>query len=235
MGDAFGRAVLDTLHDERREPVVYVRDGEREDAAVERYFATPESWPDREHALLAGLDGRVLDLGCGAGRHARYLQSQSAVSDVVATDVSPHSVVAAWERGVERSVVADMACLPFADAAFDHVLCLGSQLCTGTTIDDVATNLAEAARVTCSGGTLVADCFDPRGSDDWDWFGYDDDPRDGVGRRSFDVAYDGERTQIELTLLSPDRLRKLASTAGWRLEVVDREGAIYSVRAHRKP
>lgn len=235
MGDAFGRAVLDTLHGERREPVEYRRDGETEDALVGRYFATPETWPDREHTLLAGLSGRVLDLGCGAGRHALYLQDRPAVAEVVAVDVSPRSVIATWERGVERSVVSNMACLPFAAGAFDHVVCLGSQICTGTSLDDVAANLQEAARVTDTGGTLVADCFDPRDSDDWDWFGYEDHPEPGVGRRSFDVAYDGDRTRIELTLVSPERFRDLASTTGWSVDVVGRDGAIYSVRCERTP
>jgi|GEM_PF-2703100 len=250
MGDAFGRAILDTLRDDRRGPVEYrpavepgkrrsedgqtaAQDDEREAAFVERYFAEPEAWPDREHALLEGLGGRILDLGCGAGRHALHLQDRPDVTEVVATDVSPRSVVATWEQGVERSVVSHMAFLPFSDEAFDHVVCLGSQLCSGTTLDDVAANLDEAARVTAPGGTLVADCFDPRDSDDWDWFGYEDDPRTGVGRRRFDVTYAGDRTRIELTLLSPARLESLAEDAGWLVEFVDRDGAIYSMRFER--
>lgn len=233
MGDAFGRAILDTLHDARSGPVEYRRDGEREDAFVERYFADPDDWPAREHALLDGLSGRILDLGCGAGRHALHLEQEPDVREVVATDISPRSVIATWEQGIERSVVSNMAVLPFADGAFDHVVCLGSQLCSGTTLADVAANLAEAARVTRPGGTLVADCFDPRDSDDWDWFGYEDDPRDGVGRRQFDIAYAGDRTRIDLTLVAPDRLDELAASTGWDVEVVDRTGAIYSVRCVR--
>lgn len=41
MGDAFGRAVLDTLHEKRERPVEYRRDSAREDAVVDRYFAPP--------------------------------------------------------------------------------------------------------------------------------------------------------------------------------------------------
>lgn len=233
MGDAFGRAVLDTLHGERTTPVEYRRGDESEDAFVERYFTSPEEWPDRERTLLSGLTGRVLDLGCGAGRHALHLQNERGVAEVVAVDVSPRSVIAAWQRGVERSVVSNMACLPFAAGAFDHVVCLGTQICSGTGLDDVATTLQEAARVTAPGGTLVADCFDPRDSDDWDWFGYEDHPEPGVGRRTFDVAYGSDRTRIELTLVSPERFRDLASAAGWHVDIVDRDGAIYSMCCER--
>lgn len=258
MGDAFGRALLDTLHGERTSPVEYrpprdpgsgqpanAEDAEdtdnddtddtqdTEDAVVERYFATPETWPDHEHSLLDGLSGRVLDLGCGAGRHALYLQDQPGVTKVVAVDVSPRSVIATWERGVERSVVSNMACLPFAAGAFDHVVCLGTQICSGATLDDVRQNLEEAARVTDQGGSLLVDCFDPRDSDDWDWFGYEDGPEPGVGRRRFDIAYEGDRTRIELTLVSPGRFRDVATDAGWDVDVVDREGGIYSVRCER--
>lgn len=193
MGDAFGRAILDTLRGERTGRVEYRQavesgdgpvdvgqsdepEGARKDAAVERYFASPEEWPDREHALLDGLDGRILDLGCGAGRHALHLQDRPGISAVVAVDVSPRAVIAAWERGIERSVVAHPSALPFSDDALDHVVCLSSQLCSGRSLDDVAATLREAARVTRPSGTLVADCVDPRESDDWDWFGYADDP-----------------------------------------------------------
>lgn len=229
MGDAFGRAILDTLHGEQTGPVEYCREGDTEDAFVERYFASPEEWPDREHALLDGLTGRILDLGCGAGRHAIHLQERPGVDEVVAVDVSPRSVIATWERGVERSVVANMAALPFAEGSFDHVVCLGTQICSGTSLDDVRRNLEEAAHVTRRGGTLLVDCFDPRDSDDWDWFGYEDGPEPGVGRRSFDVAYAGDRTRIELTLVSPDRFRELATKVGLDVDIVDREGAIYSM------
>jgi len=38
------------------------------------YFAPYEQWPNRQKEAMKYVHGRVLDIGCGAGRHTLYLQ-----------------------------------------------------------------------------------------------------------------------------------------------------------------
>jgi SAM-dependent methyltransferase len=80
-----------------------------------------------ETADLAALRGaRVLDAGCGMGRHARQMAAHAR--HVVALDFSRAIEQAAINtRGAGRvdCVQADLLRLPFADGTFDYVYCLG--------------------------------------------------------------------------------------------------------------
>jgi len=79
---------------------------------------------------------RVLDLGCGRGRHLHALYWDKTPVDVVGLDLSLEDVKAAWDGFFElpppdpssdlRSAVVtagDGGRLPFPDASFDRVIC----------------------------------------------------------------------------------------------------------------
>ena len=63
---------------------------------------------------------RILDLGAGVGRHARWLAEQGY--DVVALDAAPEGLAEIAKGGGDETVEARMHSLPFTDVAFDHVL-----------------------------------------------------------------------------------------------------------------
>src|SRR6266511_5690472 len=83
-------------------------------------------------ARLAGCrpGSRILDAGCGNGRHA--LPLADAGYEVVALDRSRMLLAAAQRatRGARRPqfVRASFAMLPFEPGSFDAVLCLGTAL-----------------------------------------------------------------------------------------------------------
>ncbi len=90
------------------------------------YWRTPEravvAWAER----LRQIGGRrVLDLGCGVGRHAVALARAGFA--ITAADVSPSGVAtcAAWmarERLSASTVCHEMATLPFPDGFFDGLV-----------------------------------------------------------------------------------------------------------------
>ncbi len=104
----------------------------------------------------------VLDLGCGFGRHAFEAARRGAT--VVALDAGAEEVrgvaatfaamVAAGELGDETRAAAvqgDALALPFADGAFDHVIC--SEVLEH--IPDDLGAMRELARVLKRGGTMA--------------------------------------------------------------------------------
>ena len=99
--DAYGRLILDYL--ETGEGIEIV---ERDDGFINAsgfgpaaYFAPFRRWPKAERAAMRSVNGRVLDVGCGAGRVALHLQERG--HDVVAIDLSPLAVEVARRRGVK--------------------------------------------------------------------------------------------------------------------------------------
>jgi ubiquinone/menaquinone biosynthesis C-methylase UbiE len=103
--------------------------------------------------LLAGLSGRVIELGAGAG--SNFAHYPATVTEVVAVEPEPYlrerARAAAARAGVRIEVVdGDADELPASDGSFDAaVACL--VLCT---VPDQARALAELRRVLRRGGEL---------------------------------------------------------------------------------
>jgi SAM-dependent methyltransferase len=117
---------------------------------------------DYERLGLAPGD-RVLDLGCGFGRHAFEAARRGAhvvaldagtdeVNGVVATFVAMAEAGELSAREVATAVVqGDALALPFPDATFDRVIC--SEVLEHLPSDEAA--MAELARVLRPGGTMA--------------------------------------------------------------------------------
>jgi len=113
-----------------------------------------------QFADFAGVQGRVLDVGCGPGALTAELVRRVGAECVVAVDPSEPFVAAARERnpGIDaRQAPAEE--LPFADGAFDAAL---AQLVVHFMTDPVA-GLREMGRVTEPDGAVAACVWDHDG------------------------------------------------------------------------
>lgn len=145
------------------------------DADYRRLLAPfhPEEDARRETAALREIlalaqDDRILDLGCGWGRHLSLLAH--AGHDVTGLDLSP-ALLAEVPRlppGVPEGrdprgaaarvppvVAADIRAIPLADGSFDVVLNLATSLGLFLSDDAAALALREARRVLRPGGRLL--------------------------------------------------------------------------------
>ena len=115
---------------------------------------------ERAVSLLAargavGAATRVLDLACGAGRHAGALARLGAT--VIGFDLSLAMLRAAQRRTTAVLVRGDMRVLPFTDTAFDTVVNLFTSFGYFDRDDHHATVVAEVARVLRPGGIFALD------------------------------------------------------------------------------
>jgi len=93
---------------------------------------------------------RILDVGCGVGEAARFAP---AGADYVGIDLSEPLVRAGHRSRGTTLLAADVTRLPFADAAFDRVLCMG--VLHHLSAADVRRALTEMTRILRPGGEIV--------------------------------------------------------------------------------
>lgn len=125
--DAFG-AVIQQYYDHGGASEVLERnDGYVALGDLSRYFAPYEEWEDIEQSLIARVAGRVLDIGCGAGRHSLYLEERG--TEVLAIDSSAGCIDVAARRGVSNTQVLLVEHIgEVRDPPYDTILLLGNNL-----------------------------------------------------------------------------------------------------------
>jgi SAM-dependent methyltransferase len=125
--DAFGQLLTDLVAGRRRVFEVV----ERDDGCVfvgepEYYLAPFRSWWSQERRAMRFVRGRVLDLGCGAGRVGLHLQTRG--HEVVGIDVSPLAVKVARQLGLADARLGTLDSAVRATEHFDTILLLGNNL-----------------------------------------------------------------------------------------------------------
>jgi SAM-dependent methyltransferase len=108
---------------------------------------------DLRRRLLAGLGGRVIELGCGDGRAFEHYPAE--VTGVLAVEPDPTAQAVAAERARSAAVTIDVvdgigSALPAEDGAFDAAVVIWV-LCS---VPDPAAALSELGRVLVPGGEL---------------------------------------------------------------------------------
>jgi SAM-dependent methyltransferase len=160
--DAFGHALLDCLEGRGGEEIIERSDGYIDlSAAAAAYFAEPTG-DEREAADLAL--GRVLDIGCGAGRFALYLQSRG--HEVVAVDISPLAVEVCRRRGVIDTRVLSITEVNSRLGRFDTILMMGNNFGLFGSASQTRRLLRRFARRTTASGRIIAQTLDPYQTED---------------------------------------------------------------------
>ena len=118
--DAYGQILLACFEGRGGQEIMERDDGLIYCGDPSDYFAPYRRWPSLEKKAMRFVRGRVLDVGCGAGRVALHLQERG--QDVVAIDNSPLAVEVARRRGVKDAVVLSVVDLGSSHGVFDTIL-----------------------------------------------------------------------------------------------------------------
>lgn len=99
--DVFGQALLEWAGGGTQPEVLEREDGFTQiGAGPDVYLSKFKDWPSAERKSIRFMRGRVMDVGCGAGRVALEMQNRGI--DVVGLDASPLAAKAATLRGVKE-------------------------------------------------------------------------------------------------------------------------------------
>jgi hypothetical protein len=232
MGDPFAQAVYDYHFDEMAGPLVYRR-GERTEAVeIGFYFDVVDgagSWHDTY------LDGPLLDMGAGAGRHSLHFQDRF---ETVAIERRERLVEVLRDRGVEDVRLVDMFDLPAAFEAdrFESAIAFGTQVSLARSVQGLTQFLDDLAAVTTANATAIVDGYDPERPETKAKLDYYEDPADGLAYRLLQMEYDGTVGEPWLyRLFTPDRVRDATADTDWAVaEVRYVTDALYQIALEKR-
>jgi len=160
VGDAFGRALVDWNHG-GTDPEILERDDGMKDlgAGHELYFEEHPRWPRSERDALLHARGRVLDVGCGAGRVALHLQRKGF--EVVGLDSSEFALATARTRGLTQTWHQSVTRLGRRIGSFETIVLFGNNFGMFGTPDGVRHTLEQWARWTGPETRILAESTAP--------------------------------------------------------------------------
>jgi SAM-dependent methyltransferase len=143
--DAFGLALLDWARGGTIPETVERDDGfTTTGAGPDVYLSEFKGWPAAERQSIRHVRGRVIDVGCGAGRVALNLQQRGI--DVVGLDASRLAVKAARIRGVKDVWCMSIDTLSRRIGSFDTIVLFGNNFGIFGTPDRARQLLTEWAK-----------------------------------------------------------------------------------------
>ena len=169
--DAFGHVMSDLFY--RKEVYEII---ERDDGFVSPslglnfYFSEYDDWLESEKASMEYVSGKVLDIGCGAGRHSLYLQRQGF--DVVGIDNSPLAIEVCKARGMRETRVLPITRVGRQLGIFDTILMLGNNFPLVANIKRAKWLLGRFYTMTSESGIIIAQTRDPYQTDEPEHLAY---------------------------------------------------------------
>ena len=157
--DAYGQILLAHLEGRSAHEIMERDDGFIYCGDPSEYFAPFRRWPAVERRAMRFVRGRVLDVGCGAGRVALHLQARG--HEVIAIDQSPLAVTVARRRGVKRTRVLPIADADTALGVFDTVVLLRNNFGLAGPEERAPKLLRDLHAITAGSGRIVTDSVDP--------------------------------------------------------------------------
>ncbi len=229
-----GRAIWDFFHNEN--PVDLQTEtsiSELDELPVDYLFRDFDGMNKIEQKALKLANGKVLDIGAGAGSHSLYLQNEKNL-DVTALDISPKSIKVCQLRGIKKAVAENM--LQFSEGNFDTILLLmnGTGIFQSLNVIDIYLNKLHS--LLNKNGQILIDSTDILYMFDQDEDGGVYIPADGYyGELDYTVHYKGESEEpIKWLYLDFDTLKNAAEHNGFKIEKVLQDEDSYLARLTRK-
>jgi len=162
--DAFGQMLMAYYEGRDVSEIVERDDGVTNTIPAKGYFSGYEDWHPIEQKAMQLVKARVLDVGCGAGRHSLYLQEKGF--DVLGIDVSPLAIKVCKLRGLKQAKVMSIEDLDFKPNSFDTIIMMGNNFGLFGSFSKARKLLNKFHEMTSENALVVTDTRDPYKTDD---------------------------------------------------------------------
>jgi SAM-dependent methyltransferase len=237
--DAFGHMLYDFMQGESVEDII-----ERDDGFItvstgpDIYFADFENWRPAEQQAVSRASGRVLDIGCGAARHALYLQNRGF--DVLGIDTSPLAVFISQRRGLKNARLHSITQVSAKLGEFETILMLGNNFGLMANLSRARWLLRRFYSMTPSTGRIIAGSSDPYATDDVDHLAYHArNKQRGRMAGQVRIRYRYRRYKdswFDYLFVSKNEMENIIEGTGWQVvEYLDSEGSSYIAIIEKQP
>jgi len=161
--DAQGHAFWDYLRGKDGFEIFERDDGYFDASRIDGYFSEYKNWSGHEKKAMQFVKGKVLDIGCGAGRHALFLQNKEF--DVTGVDISPLAIKVCKKRGLKNVKALSIMQINPKLGLFDTVLMLGNNFGLFENFNKARKLLVKLSRITTSRGRIIAETRNPYKTD----------------------------------------------------------------------
>ncbi|HUH18580.1 class I SAM-dependent methyltransferase [Albibacterium sp.] len=216
--DVYGEALTDYYYtnNTENELILHTNQSETEVMPVDLFFRSENDFPDQELIALALCDGKVLDIGAGAGSHALYLQTRGM--DVTALEVSAKACEIMKLRGVKSVIQEDI--FSYNNGKYDTLLFLMNGIGLAESIDGLKRLFNHCKTLLNPGGQLLFD------SSDISYY-YDDGiqkPNHYYGEINFQYEYKGQKGKpFGWIYIDQQELIKVGNENGWVVQILDED------------
>lgn len=221
MKDLFGKAIFDFYTKNSPEDIITETSiSEEDEMSVEYLFRNYNEMPKIEQKALQLAQGKILDVGCGAGSHALSLQNERNL-DVTAIDISEKAIETTLLRGVKKAQVKNI--LDFEGEKFDTILILMNGTGIFGKLKNCNTYLAKLKSLLNPGGQILIDSSDiiymfDEDEDGGKWIPSENDY---YGELTFNISYKGEKEEIfDWLYLDYNTFQNAAIANGLKCELI---------------
>lgn len=195
-----------------------------------RYFLEYEDWSPHEKQAMIFVKGKVLDIGCGAGRHTLYLQKQGF--DVLGIDNSPLAVKVCKLRGVKKTQVMTIEDAVTKPGSFDTILMLGNNFSLLSSFKKAQRLLKKLHKITSKHALIIAETRDPYKTDNPVYLNYyklNKEKNRMSGQLRSRVRFERFATKwFDWLMVSQEEMKEILNGTGWQIQkFIDSDNAQY--------
>jgi SAM-dependent methyltransferase len=219
--DAYGQELWAYYSGERRFEIV-----ERDDGYIDLgpdvgiYFSSFEEWSPCEKKAIKFAKGRIVDIGCGAGRHPLYLQEKGFY--VLGIDASSMAVRVCKLRGLKKSELIPIKEMNFKSDSFDTILMLGNNFGLFGSFRKARRLLKRFHKMTSKNALIMAGTRDPYKTENPFHLEYQEWNRKRgrmSGQLRIRIRYKKYATKwFDYLLVSVEEMKGILKGTGWKIK-----------------
>ncbi|MBI2328909.1 MAG: class I SAM-dependent methyltransferase [Chloroflexi bacterium] len=228
--DACGHGFYEYLKNETGSEIIERDDGYIDTLALKGYFNKYKDWYPAQRKSMRHARGRVLDIGCGAGRHALYLQEKGY--DVLGIDNSPLAIEVCKLRGLKNARVTSITQINSKLGVFDTILMMGNNFGLFGSFEGARRLLRKVSKITSENGRIIAESNDVYKTDTPEHLSYHQFNRKRgrmAGQIKLRVRYKKYATPwFDYLMVSKEEMENILDGTDWKVNrFIESDGSLY--------